>query len=170
MSQQLTVRIEALETRVLSVLSNIPPEARSEEQRRVEAAFLALGLRGSAIFHLPGSLPLARRAAALAAPPDRLCKTLIFENLAAAAPGAAATTPRYVALIVQYVARVNLAALERGLAARAGSGGAAFKLALAQNGVELSGFPFNGVTPFGSRTPLMLVLPTAIARLGAPAP
>ena len=109
-------------------------------------------------------LDLPARAAQLRCTPDQLCKTLVFENVHPARPAAspALGDAQYIAVVLQYTARLDADALERWLK-RAGAG--AVKLRAAEGMEALTGFAHNGVSIFGSRRPLPVVVAKSIASL-----
>lgn len=82
--------------------------------RRVRAAVLAAGLLGSALYRVPPgyySAPLAARARTLRCPVDRLCKTLVLENVAlpptaTPRPGDPLGRQRFIAVLLQYTTRL----------------------------------------------------------------
>ena len=152
-------RLEALAGAVqCSVREPLAPEAA-----RVRLALAALA--GSALLEVPANyyaLKLRERAQLLRAPVGALCKTLVFENAAGAAVGDAAAplaAQRYVAVVLQYTHKLNLAAL-----AKVVGGGA---LALAKEGPALTGFGFNGLTPLGSLTPLPVIVARGAVECGS---
>jgi prolyl-tRNA editing enzyme YbaK/EbsC (Cys-tRNA(Pro) deacylase) len=95
-----------------------------------------------------------------------LCKTLVFENkgVEAVAAGGDVRAPlaqqRFLAVIVQYAAKLNLAALGKAL-----GGGA--RLELAAEGRALTGYEHNAVTHLGALTPLPVVLAREVAECGS---
>ena len=141
-------RLAALEARLFALPHNLPPAALLDPPLARAAAALR-ALPGSALLRVPPGyygLPLARRAALLRAHPATLCKTLLLVHAAGR-----------VAVVVQYAARLDMAALARAL-------GGAPGLALEPAGEAVGGFPFNGVCPLGLRTPHRLVLCAGAAR------
>ncbi|CAE7939570.1 unnamed protein product, partial [Symbiodinium sp. KB8] len=126
---ELVARVEALEARASCVPHNVG-DAKSPNHARVEASVLACGVKGAAMFQVPDAYydwPLEARAQHLCAPKPCLCKTVLLENTAATAPGVTASpfTSRYVAVILQYVSRLDLPRLAkqlRGMADMAAEG------------------------------------------------
>lgn len=162
----LEARVARLEAQCSTVQSNFPAgSCPSPEVARVQAALQALP--GSALLRVPAgyyALQLRERARLLQAPVAALCKTLVLENAGGSAvgdPGAPLSQQRYLAVIVQYTARLNLAALGKVV-------GAAAPLTLAGNGTALTGFGHNGVTSLGSLTPLPVVLARDAMQCGCP--
>ena len=151
----LSSRVARLEQLAATVQNNFPAGlAPSPEVLRVERALA--GLPGSALLCVRAdyySLTLRERARLLHVPVAALCKTLVLENPAGSVVGDA-TAPlaaqRYIAVVLQYTAKLVLPALCKGVGAAA--------LALAAEGRALTGFAFNGLTPFGSLTALPVVL------------
>lgn len=171
----LVARLVRLEAVARAVQSNVDEE-RSEYYERVADDLLSKGVLGAVLFRVPPdyySLSLPQRAKLLGSPVDRLCKTLILENVLVAA----ASTPveplvagwstdrsllprlRYLAVVVPYIHKLDMEALARFLRA---SGTATepppVKLVHAENGDSLAGFPFNGVTVFGGKLPMPIVV------------
>lgn len=159
-------RLEVCESRARTVATNVVGE-KSEAHTRVEAALLALPLLGCAILAVPEEWyrkPLLWRATHVGCTPGALCKTLILANAAGSSTDAGAPlwAQRYLAVVVQYTARLDLAALQRALITSAG--GAACPtpvLSLAPGAEELTGFATGGMAPFGSRTSLPLIVARA---------
>jgi prolyl-tRNA editing enzyme YbaK/EbsC (Cys-tRNA(Pro) deacylase) len=129
---------------------------------------------GSALYRVPATYydwPLARRAQELACTPDRLCKTIVMENAGAAAgavgdPSLPLGQQRFIAVVLQYVTRLDTAALERALRAHGAVGEP--RLRQAPDAVALTGFGFGAITPVGSVTPLPVVVAKPIACLPPP--
>ena len=165
----LEARLARLEALARTVQNNFGSGAPcpSPAVQRVERALQ--GLPGAALLRVPANyyaLPLRERARLLGAPVGALCKTLVLENKqaagGAAAPGdvrAPLAQQRFLAVIVQYAAKLNLAALGKAL-----GGGA--RLELAAEGRALTGFEHNAVTHLGALTPLPVVLAREAAECG----
>lgn len=172
-------RVSRLEAAAAGVASDIPAGELSERNHRVSAAVTRDGMLGCALLRVPPdyySRSLAQRAVLLGAPTAHLCKTIVFEQGAPSTPSASSAAPlvvgdataplarqRYVAVIVQYSARIALDRLQRVL------GWSSLAMAPLPAADALTGFGHNGMTPLGSRTPLPLVLARAIAELPPPA-
>lgn len=162
----------ALEALAASVQTNMDMEAMPAPVQRVRAAALAAGLLGAALYRVPPgyySTPLAARARTLRCPADRLCKTLVLENVALPAAAAPRTEDplgrqRFIAVVLQYTTRLDVPALERALRAAHGAPGD-LKLRAAERAPELTGFAHNAVSPLGSATPLPLVVTKPVAAL-----
>ena len=142
----LEARVSALEALLHAVPSNIPASELTPPLTRVREALSRLP--GSALFRVPANyyaLDLRSRARLLCCSPHQLCKTLIFENPAAAAASSSSTpalgAQRYLAVVLQYTHKLDLGTLQRVLGAPG--------LALAADGAQLSGFSHNAVSPFG---------------------
>lgn len=170
----LAARLASCEAAAATVQSNFELASAPEPVRRVAANVAARRLLGAALFRVPADYygrPLAERAALLRCPVDRLCKTIVLENTAAPAGAAAPDAPlgsqRYVAVVLQYVTRLDMPALERLLRRSAGPGGDV-KLRQAADAPALTGFGFNAVTPWGSTTPLPVVVTKQVAAIAAP--
>jgi prolyl-tRNA editing enzyme YbaK/EbsC (Cys-tRNA(Pro) deacylase) len=123
---------------------------------------------GSALATVPSNyyeLPLSERAALLGCSVAHLCKTLIFENTG---EGKALSGPcplwqrRYVAVVLQYQAKLDVGALSRCLAA---PGGPPASLCMAAAASELTGFTHNGMTIFGCASELPIILASAASEL-----
>ena len=158
----LAARVAALEHLARTVQTSLP--TASAEVARVEAALQPLP--GSALVAVPSdyyALRLSERARLLQAPTCALCKTLVFENPAGTVVGDTAAplaAQRYLAVILQYTAKISLPLLCKAVGASS--------LALAKEGAALTGFAHNGVTPLGSLTPLPIVLAKEAYLCGSP--
>lgn len=169
-------RVDALERASRAVATNIPRAALTSAHARVEAALLASRVVGSALYRVPADYydwPLARRGKELACTPERLCKTIVLENATAPNPGAVGDVSllplgqqRYIAVLLQYVTKLDTAALERALRAHGAVGEP--RLRQAPDAVALTGFGFGAITPVGSATPLPVVVAKPIACLPPP--
>jgi prolyl-tRNA editing enzyme YbaK/EbsC (Cys-tRNA(Pro) deacylase) len=174
-SAALERKVAALEEASRSVPHNIAPSSVPATCDRVIADAQARSVLGAALYRVPShyySLSLTTRASLLGCPADRLCKTLLFENLNGTALGGDAELyrARYFAVIVQYVAKVSLDALIR-LLRPAGSDISEPRLAMVPPEVaaRLTGFGFNGVSPLGMAASMPVVVAKAITELPAPA-
>jgi prolyl-tRNA editing enzyme YbaK/EbsC (Cys-tRNA(Pro) deacylase) len=175
MADDAAARLAACEAAAATVQCNFDLPSAPEPVRRVAADVAASRLLGAALFRVPAdyySRPLAERATLLGCPVDRLCKTIVLEN--AAAPAAAAAdaplgSQRYVAVVLQYVTRLDMPALERLLRRSAGAGGDV-KLRQAADAPAFTGFMFNAVTPWGSCAPLPVVVTKQVAALASVPP
>ena len=162
----LNSRVEELEKIVKVVQNNfVDNTAPTVSVSRVESALKCLP--GSALFQVTKdyyTLKLRERAGILCSPVHALCKTLVFLNphgTMLGNPTASLSQQRYLAVILQYSAKLNVGALEKAL----GVSG----ISLAEDGVEVTGFEHNGVTPFGSLTPLPIVVSRGVVDCGAQA-
>ncbi len=161
----LIARVAALEALAQAVQADFDLSVAPEPVARVAAALRARGdLPGAALVRVPPDYyarPLAARAALLGAPAAALCKTLVFENRSAprAAPGAppprALHDARHVAVVLQYAARLDAAALARALAT---PGAAPADVALAADGEAVTGFARGGVAPVGAAAAVPVIL------------
>lgn len=174
----LEARLAALEAAAATVASNVACAEWPATLQRVAADLLARGALGCQLYRTPMSgdayyaRPLPERAAVLGCPPDRLCKTLVFVNTANEAttsPGAPLGRQRFVAVLLQYQTKLDVAALERALRQPQHGGGSDLRLRAAADAAALTGFGHNAVTPYGSATPLPLVVTKQIAQLPPPA-
>ncbi len=170
----LEARVAALEPAARSVQSNVPDAALTERLARVKAAALRVGLPGTALFRVPPGYydtPLASRAALLACPPAHLCKTIVLEHVGVPEGGLAAvgdlgaplSRQRYLAVILQYVARLRMDALERAVLPPGTPG--SLRMAPLEVADALTGFPHNGMTPIGSATGVPIILAKSAAAL-----
>lgn len=165
----LVARVDHLESLVKLVQNNFPNgHPTTQSVSRCEAALQA-GFPGSALVQVPAtyySLTLPQRAALLSSPVTTLCKTLVFKSSVGTVvgdPGAPLPTQKYLAVILQYTSKIKLSVLEK-LVAEGGGG----KLGLAEEGREVTGFGFNGVTPVGSLTPLPIIVAKQVVDCGHP--
>lgn len=160
----LEARVTALEALLHAVPSNIPPSEFTPPLSRVRAALCRLP--GAALFRVPADYyarDLRSRARLLCCSPHQLCKTLIFENPAAASTAAGSAplalgAQRYTAVVLQYTHRLDLAALQKVLGAPG--------LTLAADGAQLAGFAHNGVSPFGMAGAIPVVWCKSVLALG----
>lgn len=165
--------MRAVEDAALSVPSNCAESSLSAPALKVVSTLRAKRVAGAALFRVPADYydrPLASRAAILGCPIDRLCKTIVLENPAGTTtdPRAPLGTVKYVAVIIQYVAKLDSARLSAFVRARGGSSDA--RLSLAEDGTgALTGFPFNGVCPVGLATPMPIIITKPLTQLAAPA-
>lgn len=144
----------------------------------MEAAVAAAGLTGTALFRVPADYydrPLSARADILNCPVDRLCKTLVFLNESAGTTtDVASLTPetagrsRYIAVVLQYITKLDVPTLEKYLRSSAGAP-ADTRLVLAPDGARVTGFAHNAVSVLGSATPMPVVLAKPVAQLRDPA-
>ena len=129
----------------------------------------AAGVVGSALVRVPADYydrPLAARAALLQSHPATLCKTIVLKNGAATAtldPGAPLGAALYVAIVMQYVARLDMTRLERVLRARGAP--ADSKWTLASDATAHTGFDFNAITIFGWAHPIPVIVAKPIVEL-----
>jgi prolyl-tRNA editing enzyme YbaK/EbsC (Cys-tRNA(Pro) deacylase) len=161
-------RVVRLERVMNSVQSNVFGDDKSEGHVRVENDILIKGIRGAAIIRVPShyySLTLSQRANLLCTSPDRLCKTLIMENVLVSEhptecdwAAGTLTKSKYIAVVLQYTHKLVVENLQRFVdGGRAG----ATKLVYARAGPELTGFAFNGITIFGGRCNMPIVIARA---------
>lgn len=144
----LSHRIAECEALSRLVQHSFTAEETTESVSRVARA--ASALPGCALVRVPAdyySRSLRERAALLRAPQEALCKTLIYENRGGG--------PRYIAVVVQYIARVDTQALARVISV---PGGARADVILCADGESVSGFSHGSVAPFGLRTEMPLLV------------
>jgi prolyl-tRNA editing enzyme YbaK/EbsC (Cys-tRNA(Pro) deacylase) len=161
-------RVAAAEALAWSVPSNVAETELNAATRRVAAVARERRACGAALFRVPPeyySLPLSERAALLCCPMDRLCKTIVLQFDSATPP--AGFAGKYVAVMVQYAAKLDMDRVAKFLK---GKGGAAdLRLSMADKAAELTGFDFNGVSVVGMATPMPIIVAKPIAQLPAPA-
>ncbi|KDO29121.1 hypothetical protein SPRG_06177 [Saprolegnia parasitica CBS 223.65] len=155
-------RAEALEQRVIA-MENVARVV--QHLRKEQVASAALHTAPAAYY----DWSLAQRAQLLNCKTSQLCKSIIMENVAWKAEMVHA--PRYVCVIVQYEAKVNadkVAKLVRdaGKDAKVSRKHVNFQHAATDVSDELTGFQFNGVSPFGMKTSIPVVVSSAILPLG----
>lgn len=117
---------------------------------------------GAALVRVPDDYyaqPLHNRAYLLRTRVESLCKTLVFEALSAAGEHV-----EHVAVVVQYVARLDLDRLVRYLHGKLGR---AISLRAAEDIVEICGQPTGGVSPFGWPRCRRLLVTKGVATLPA---
>lgn len=172
-AESLETRVRAAEDAAFAVPSNCAESSFSAPVLRVKSTLLSKRVAGAALFRVPRDYydhPLAARAAILGCPIDRLCKTIVLENPAGTStdPRAPLGTVKYIAVIIQYVAKLDTARLSSFVRARGGSADA--RLSLAEDGAgALTGFPFNGVCPVGLATAMPIIITKPLTQLAPPA-
>lgn len=155
----------------------------SDNERRVHEALVAADVRGAVMLRVRVSyyeVTLAERAVILQAAKQHLCKTLLMENVwwegyAGATPPStdeARYYSRYICVIIQYVARLRPDQLVKRLRWLGGCAHSmkSFKFTLAKEEVSdaMSGFAHNGVTPYGMKEPVPVVIAEEITKLDPP--
>lgn len=158
-------RLLALETRLDAVFDelNVLRVKRSMAEKQV----LTYVLRQVSTDYY--SQTLTQRAALLGASSiSHLCKTIVLENTAKEESGSLfdSSDPKYVAVVVQYEAKIDDGALAdkiHALALKAGTERLPrkrFKFQLAAEDVSdrLTGFIHNAVTPFGMKAPIPVIV------------
>jgi len=171
MSDDAASRLAVLERAAAGVSSNADLRSCAPAVLRVCDALRAAAVLGAALWRAPAGyydLPLRERGMLLDCPMERLCKTLIFRNLAGRTrdPGCPLGIQTHVAVIIQYVSKLDIGKLERFVAAR--GGGPTTRLVLAEDGSVVTGFAHNAVCPLGMLAPMPIVLSKAIATLPSP--
>ena len=170
-------RLALVESKARSTQSNVDEASRSEYFLRVEADIARKGILGTIIYRVPHDyyeLPLVQRAKLLSSPVERLCKTLVLENVGPSSLLPRASLPldwtknkaflpqsRYIAVVVPYVQKLDIETLARFVRASATSSDGMLppvKLVQAENGDKLTGFPFNGVTVFGGKIEMPIIV------------
>lgn len=179
----LSQRIERLEKIIYEVQSNFDISSSSNSQR-IANVLGKSRLPGSALYKVPSDYythSLQWRANLLGCPTDRLCKTIIFENLSLGNDGVTNNLEvplyrqKYVAIIVQYISKVNLDIIAKYLASSGRdksfpSTVNSVKLAMAapEAILPLTGFTFNGITPFGCHISIPIIIAKSIMELSSP--
>jgi prolyl-tRNA editing enzyme YbaK/EbsC (Cys-tRNA(Pro) deacylase) len=156
-------RLSRLERLAEDIQANCDLEALSNPAKRVVAAAKDHRLLGCALFRVPASyysLPLSERATKLASAPAQLCKTVVF-SFSNAPEGCAW---RYFAVIVQYLARLDMERITKYVKAAAGASGDV-SIKMADDGEAVSGFSFNSVSPLGLATAMPLIVAKPICKL-----
>lgn len=171
--ESLLLKLTRIEAISKTVQSNVAASECTAIHARVESDLLSQNILGAVLFKVPQDYyerTLSARAAILASPADRLCKTLILENVASSARAPRHSRPlaltrdddlstsRYVAVVVPYLHKLDMDALTRCIRASAPGGNPAVKLVHASDGDIISGFPFNGVSIFGGKVSMPVVL------------
>lgn len=167
-------RAEALSS---SVQSNVDAAEWDANERRVAAACQASHVAGSALLRVPAnyySLPLVERAQLLDCAPTRLCKSIILENASGTVVGDTRQPlglQKYLCVIVQYLTKLDLNTLVKqvqGHSSNAGQAVPPVKLAMCEGADKLTGYGYNAMTPFGSLTPMAVIVARPIMKLPAP--
>ncbi|OQR98326.1 hypothetical protein ACHHYP_08737 [Achlya hypogyna] len=112
---------------------------------------------------------LTQRAELLKCSTAQLCKSIVMENVAWKED--MVHVPRYICVIVQYEAKVNadkVAKLVRdaGKDVKVSRKHVNFQHAATDVSDELTGFRFNGVSPFGMKTCIPVIVSSAVLNLG----
>jgi len=176
-------RIERLEQLIYEIQSNFDISLY-ETTLRIKKILLSSRLPGCILYKVPQDYythSLQWRAKQLGTTPDHLCKTIIFENLSLGNDGiinnlhAPLYQQKYIAIIVQYISKVNLDILARYLASAGkdktnASPSSSVKLAMAspETILPLTGFSFNGITPFGCHISIPIIISKSIMELSSP--
>lgn len=167
-------RLEALASQVQ--LRGV--DLSSAEPAVVRVYTAAASTCGCALVRVPSDYyerPLAARAALLHSHPTRLCKTLILCNATGTVegnPAAPLHEQRFLAVVVQYVARWNPTAVGRVLCASATAAGVtayAPRVALAEaaDALRVSGFAHGAVSPLATAVRLPVLFARAALADGA---
>ncbi|CAM9883663.1 unnamed protein product [Phaeothamnion confervicola] len=114
-------------------------------------------------------LSLAERSVLLGCTPGHLCKTLIMENFGCQNLDCAdPLDSRFYLVVVQYEARIVTSKLEKAVyllkpeGERPPRNKISLQAAPEEVGLPLSGFPHNGVSPFGAKAAIPVVLAAAV--------
>ena len=145
----LSSRLSAMEKQAACLQTNFDTSASCASVARVASALRECA--GSALWRVPDdyySYSLDKRASLLRCDPAFLCKTLIFDIVG--------EPPRRVAVLVQYIARIDANKLSKLVGA---------PVLLSANGAELAGFEHNGVSPVGALISLPLIVAEAVMGL-----
>lgn len=156
----ITARLEQAEYRLTAIAIRLTTlELRPEERIQFDLLKRGIPKLNFCFFRVPSeyySFPLQQRALLLGCHRAQLCKTILFENtLFDEALEEDQSYPRYCAVVVQYVAKVNAATLRthihelRPVEARVSKKKINFQLVSDEQSLALSGFEHNAVTPFG---------------------
>ncbi|ETW01222.1 hypothetical protein H310_06811 [Aphanomyces invadans] len=159
----LAARVEALDVRLRGV-EGVARVAKDIRSRRVYSARLERAP------HDYYKWVLADRAKFLKCTVAQLCKSIIMENVAWKSE--MHHVPRYVCVIVQYKAKINSDKVAK-LIRDAGSNTidkisrkqVNFQHAPPDTSAQLTGFEFNGVSPYGMTTPLPVVVSAPVLEL-----
>ncbi|KAF0690266.1 Aste57867_18340 [Aphanomyces stellatus] len=161
--QAVEQRVEALEVR----LRGMESVSRAVEDLRERQVYSAKLHRAPHNYY---EWTLAERAKFLNCTVAQLCKSIIMENVAW--KDDMHHVPRFVCVIVQYKAKINSDKVAK-LVRDAGANGVQkisrkqvnFQHAPPDISAQLTGFEFNGVSPFGMLTPLPTIVSTPILDL-----
>ena len=122
----------------------------------------------------------------MGSPKERLCKTLVLENLSVPTLSSceyplgwtkenySLAQSRYIAVVVPYVHKLEIPALSRFVRRASPSGlvksdtQALPNIVHAENGEVLTGFPFNGISVFGGKIGMPIILCKAILEAVGP--
>jgi prolyl-tRNA editing enzyme YbaK/EbsC (Cys-tRNA(Pro) deacylase) len=153
----LRLRVQKLERAVYDCPDG---ENVDESMRRARQAVQMATLYSARWMWVPSAYytwPLSERAACLQAPsPQYLCKSLLVENKKCRAACHDPTNPRFVLVVIQYAATLDLRKLVSAIRAlrpnvkdRLEDSQFEFRIAHPEDNDRLTGYSHNSVTPFG---------------------
>ncbi|CEG41799.1 proline-trna ligase associated domain containing protein [Plasmopara halstedii] len=142
---------------------------------RVKAHLQSLKLTSAALKTAPSDYyawSLAQRADYLGCNIPHLCKSIIVENVANPQSGVEdPLNSRYYCVVLQYNSKLDAEQLRRFVrnripeACRPAKKKINFQHASAKASQELTGFAHNGVSPFGMKTPIPVIVAGAVTKL-----
>lgn len=173
--QELQARVEALELERYPQENAVPIIDAS--MRRARQSVEKLGVYSACWRFVPDpyyAWPLEQRAACLQARSmHHLCKSLLLENKkAAAAANDDPTNPKFILVIIQYAATLDVKklgtavrVLRKDVKTRLEESAFDFRIASEEDNRQITGFEHNSVAPFGLLKPVPIFVSTALEPL-----
>jgi len=173
--EELQARVDALE-RQRYPDENAPVAVVDASMRRARASVEELGVYSACWKFVPPpyySWPLEQRAECLKAPSiHHLCKSLLLENKKVPSESNDITNPRFVLVVIQYAAvldvnklKTAIRALRKDVKARLDESSFDFRIASEEDNREITGYEHNSVTPFGLLKPVPIFASAALETL-----
>lgn len=180
-SVNMATKIEELQARVHALeLQRYPQENAvsvvDASMRRARASVEELGVYSACWRFVPPpyyTWPLEQRAECLKAPSiHHLCKSLLLENKKVPVESGDPTNPRYVLVVIQYAAVLDVKklgtavrSLRKDVKARLDESSFDFRIASEEDNCEITGYEHNSVTPFGLLKPVPIFVSAALEPL-----
>jgi len=175
------VSIQALEARIAALERARYEESPAEivvddSMRRARLAVEENAVFSAVWKFVPESYytwPLEKRAVCLGAPSiQNLCKSLLMENRKAPSDNSDSTNPKFVLVVVQYAAALNVKklttavrALRKDVKKRLDECDFDFRIASEEDNRTITGFEHNSVTPFGLLKPVPIIVSSELEPL-----
>ena len=172
--QELQARVEALERQRYP--SENAVSIIDSSMRRARQSVEELGVYSACWRFVPApyyTWPLEQRAECLQARSiHHLCKSLLLENKKAAAVDDDPTNPKFVLVVIQYAATLDVKklgtavrALRKDVKTRLEESAFDFRIASEADNREITGYEHNSVTPFGLLKPVPIFVSAALEPL-----
>jgi prolyl-tRNA editing enzyme YbaK/EbsC (Cys-tRNA(Pro) deacylase) len=171
--EELKARLDALER---SRYETPPDVAVDEQMRRARLGVEEKEIYSAVWKFVPEPYykwPLEKRAECLGAPLIHyLCKSLLMENRKAPVDDSDPTNPRFLLVVIQYAATLDVKkltntvrALRKDVKSRLDDTQFDFRIASTDDNRTITGFEHNSVTPFGILKPVPIVVSAALEPL-----